>query len=249
MFRTTYIILALVSIPSLAMAQQPQWQWTNATYNNGQASTELAPIDPTYQTAMTPARNVGTYQPTVVNSVPANTYTAPVSRPVTAYKPAVTYNNMPTTAPRQVVQRTTYPTTPTQPVQVAAPTANNSWYTLGSTPVSVQRAGYNAPVVYNAPVTVGRPTTVYRPVSAADVAPSLGPAVVGPAPIAAPAAIPVGAPGASTTYLPIDRTAYRPVLPIGSLEGNAYISSSMYGSAKVYKDDQPVRNFFRYIFP
>jgi len=134
------------------------------------------------------------------------------------------------------------PTIAQAPVSYAAPAAS-PWYSVGSTPVTVQRASYTAPATYNTPITTYRPITYSTPVT------TVGATITTYRPVvAAPAAIqPVTVPAAPA--YPVDTTTFRPVLPIVSMSGNSFVGRGMLGQPEVYTEGQPVRNFFRYLLP
>lgn len=147
----------------------------------------------------------------------------------------------------QQVQRVQYPANyPTRTTYYTPPVQQpGTWHTVGET---VQRVEYNSPVTYSAPVTTtsGTPVTVYRPTTtiAYNNPPVSGVPVVAPPVVASQ---PVVVPDA--TVYPIDRTTYRPVLPIIGMSNNSYVGRGLLGQPEVYTDGQPIRNALRYLFP
>lgn len=169
-----------------------------------------------------------------------------------------------------VAQQQAYPVTTSYYVQPVEP---NPWYTTGNVQV-VQRAQYAAAPVTAAPLTVNpatcaapvttvarpvttvgypvttvgypvstvaAPVTVQRPTVVYNNPPVMAP--IGAPVIAAPTVVP-----AATVY-PVDRTAYRPVLPVIGMNNNSFVGRGLLGQPEVYTEGQPLRNVLRYLLP
>ena len=236
---------------------------TASRVGNAQQATNVQPI------AQTPSNAIATASqyPNQQSSSSTRTYvgySAPTQTRVVAAPPAeqtttqyvspprtIVYDNprpiQTQPVPTQQVQRVQYPANyPTRTTYYAPPVQQaGTWHSVGET---VQRVEYNSPVTYSAPVTTtsGTPVTVYRPTTtiAYNNPPVSGVPVVAPPVVASQ---PVVVPDA--TVYPIDRTTYRPVLPIVGLNNNSYVGRGLLGQPEVYTDGQPIRNALRYLFP
>ncbi|GAA4426968.1 hypothetical protein [Bremerella cremea] len=199
----------------------------------------------------TPAQRnstVRTYVGEPIQSLNPTAYTPPSSQ-----ETIVQYSNEPRTViydnpqPLQqqtTVQRVEYNSYPTESTYYVEPVQPNAWHTINN---SVQRVQYNTPAAYSTPVysTTGTPVTVYRPVTQVTYNnPPVGTApVLSPPIVSAPIAVPPAA------VYPVDRTSFRPVLPIFSMSDNSYVGRGLLGQPKVYTEGQPIRNSLRYVLP
>lgn len=218
-------------------------------------TTNLKPIAQSQSNApASTAPNSNSTRTYVGYSAPTQTrvVAAPPEQPTTQYVSpprTIVYDNPQPiqTQPMQTqqVQRVQYPANyPTRTTYYAPPVQQpGAWHTVGET---VQRVEYNTPVTYSAPVTTtsGTPVTVYRPTTIAyNNPPVSGVPVVAPPVVAQPVAVP------DATVYPIDRTTFRPVLPVVGLNNNSYVGRGLLGQPEVYTDGQPIRNALRYLFP
>ncbi|UUO07357.1 hypothetical protein M4951_03380 [Blastopirellula sp. J2-11] len=100
---------------------------------------------------------------------------------------------------------------------------------------------YSAPVPTNPGV---RPAVCYSP------APSVAPASYSaPAPIITTQSPVITGPTVVTPPPVRFNTTYRPILPVAGIPADFSVGQGLYGQPKVYVDNQPVRNFFRYMLP
>jgi len=168
-----------------------------------------------------------------------------------AQETVVQYSNEPRTIvyenaqpiERQEVRRVEYPAYQTQTSYYVEPVNPNPWHSINN---GVQRVQYAAPATYSAPTTtIGNPVIVNRPVST--ITYNNPPVLQSPAVQAPVVAGTVPVPNA--TVYPVDRTTFRPVLPIVPMNNNSYVGRGLLGQPKVYTEGQPIRNGLRYILP
>jgi len=267
--KITLSACVFLAAPALLFAQEePTWKWVDATYNEDRPMTRMASPgdlkDPgaielsspngtadrsanvQRATAITPINQeetvlrtyvgqpVETPSRTVIESQSQETIVQYSSEPRT-----VVYDN-PQPIQQQEVRRIEYPAYQTQSSYYVEPVNPNPWHTINN---GVQRVQYTAPATYSAPVTtVGNPVVVNRPVTT--IAYNNPPVIQTPV---VTGTVPVQVPNA--TVYPVDRTAFRPVLPIVPMNNNSYVGRGLLGQPKVYTEGQPIRNSFRYILP
>lgn len=277
--KTTLAACVMFAAPALLYAQdEPTWKWVDATYNedrpmtcmaapddlkdpgaielssangtadrsaNVQRASAITPVNqqptPVYRQGVPEQETVlRTYvgQPvetpsrTVVESQSKETIVQYSSQPRT-----VIYDN-PQPIQQQEVRRIEYPAYQTQTSYYVEPVNPNPWHSINN---GVQRVQYTAPAAYSAPVTtMGNPVVVNRPVTT--IAYNNPPVVQAPV-------ITGTVPVPNATVYPVDRTSFRPVLPIIPMNNNSYVGRGLLGQPKVYTEGQPIRNSFRYILP
>ncbi|MHC2067938.1 hypothetical protein ACYFX5_10730 [Bremerella sp. T1] len=277
MFRkTTLAACVMFAAPALLSAQeQPAVKWVDATYNENRPMTRMAapgdlkepgaielssangtanPSQDIQRTsAVTPINNqsqsvLRTYvgQPiesesrTVVQSQSSVVVESPPQETIVQYSNeprTIVYDN-PQPMPQQEVRRVEYPGYQTQTSYYVEPTNPNPWHTINN---GVQRVQYTAPATYSTPMTTtGNPVVVNRPVTT--IAYNNPPVVQTPV---VTGTVPVP----NATVYPVDRTSFRPVLPIIPMNNNSYVGRGLLGQPKVYTEGQPIRNSLRYILP
>ncbi|PQO28323.1 hypothetical protein [Blastopirellula marina] len=277
MFRTTTLAACVMfAAPSFVFAQQPVWNATNNQPFDSRPMTQLAAPqdlrDPNaiqFSSSQGTANRVGDIQRTTAVKPIAQQTAAPtmrtyVGQPVTsqtrvvaetevdetitrypAQPRTIVYDN-PQPITQQQVRRVEYPANyQTQTSYYVQPVPQpGTWHSVGET---VQRVEYNTPVTYSAPIatTTGTPVTVYRPTTT--IAYNNPP--VNSIPVVAPPVVSQSVVVPNATVYPVDRTAYRPVLPIIGMSNNSYVGRGLLGQPEVYTEGQPIRNALRYIFP
>ncbi|PQO36051.1 hypothetical protein DTL21_08990 [Bremerella cremea] len=277
MFRTTTLAACVMfAAPSFLSAQQPAWNATSNNQFDSRPMTRLAaPKDLNDPNAIELSSSRGTadrvgdiqrisavkpishqgetsvmrtYVGQPVTSQTRVVAETEVDETVTRYSSApqtIVYDN-PQPITQQQVRRVEYPSNyQTQTSYYVQPVRQpGTWHSVGET---VQRVEYNAPVTYSAPVatTTGTPVTVYRPTTT--IAYNNPP--VTSIPVATPPVVTQAVPVPNATVYPVDRTAYRPVLPIIGMPNNSYVGRGLLGQPEVYTEGQPIRNALRYIFP
>ncbi len=191
---------------------------------------------------------VETQSRTVIESQPQETttqqtvvqYSAP---PTTTSEPRTVIYDNPQPIQQQEVRRVEYPAYQTQTSYYVEPVNPNPWHSINN---GVQRVQYTAPATYSAPTTtIGNPVVVNRPVTT--IAYQNPPVVQSPV-IQTPV-VTGTVPVPDATVYPVDRTSFRPVLPIIPMNNNSYVGRGLLGQPKVYTEGQPIRNSLRYILP
>ncbi|QDU73946.1 hypothetical protein Pan97_09460 [Bremerella volcania] len=267
MFRkTTLAACVMFAAPALLYAQdEPTIKWVDATYNEDRPLTRLAApgdlkdpgaielsssngtADPSSTVQRASAITPINQQETVLRTYVGQPVETP-SRTVVESQPqqtVVQYSNEPRTVIydnpqpiQQEVRRVEYPAYQTQTSYYVEPVNPNPWHSINN---GVQRVQYTAPATYSAPVTtIGTPVVVNRPVTtiAYNNPPVIQtPIVTGPVPVP------------NAAVYPVDRTTFRPVLPIIPMNDNSYVGRGLLGQPKVYTEGQPIRNSLRYILP
>ncbi|MFN3148236.1 hypothetical protein [Bremerella sp.] len=265
--KTTLAACVMLAAPALLYAQdEPTIKWVDATYNEDRPMTRMAAPGDLREpgaielsssngtadqstsvqraSAITPINQqetvlrtyvgqpVETPSRTVVQTAPQETVVQYSGEPRT-----VIYDN-PQPIQQQEVRRVEYPAYQTQTSYYVEPVNPNPWHSINN---GVQRVQYTAPITYSAPVTtVGNPVVVNRPVTtiAYNNPPVIqAPVVTGTVPVP------------DATVYPVDRTSFRPVLPIIPMNNNSYVGRGLLGQPKVYTEGQPIRNSLRYVLP
>lgn len=163
------------------------------------------------------------------NGVQRAVFTANQSQSSTAnaadYPPALQNQQVPPNyLPPQVV--TQAPST-----SYAAPMPSTTYSAPAPTISGVRPAGCYSQAPNVAPVTYSAPAPIITTQSPIVTQPVItGPTVVSPPPVRF-------------------NTTYRPVLPVAGIPADFSVGQGLYGQPKVYVDNQPVRNFFRYMLP
>ncbi|WDI43514.1 hypothetical protein [Bremerella sp. P1] len=273
MFRTTTLAACVMfAAPALLYAQEePTIKWVDATYNEDRPMTRMAaPGDLKEPGAIELSSANGTAdQSTNVQRASAitpinesetvlRTYVGqPVQTPsrtvveTESQETIVQYSGQPRTIvydnpqpiQQQEVRRVEYPAYETQTSYYVEPVNPNPWHTINN---GVQRVQYTAPATYSAPVTtVGNPVVVNRPVTT--IAYNNPPVVQ--APVVQAPVVTGTVPVPNATVYPVDRTTFRPVLPIIPMNNNSYVGRGLLGQPKVYTEGQPIRNSLRYVLP
>lgn len=222
---------------------------TSASASTVQRASAVTPINQPQTNLRTfVGQPVETQSRTVVQSQPQETttqqtvvqYSAPPT--ATAEPRTVIYDN-PQPIQQQEVRRVEYPAYQTQTSYYVEPVTPNPWHSINN---GVQRVQYTAPATYSAPTTtIGNPVVVNRPVTT--IAYQNPPVVQSPV-IQTPV-VTGTVPVPDATVYPVDRTSFRPVLPIIPMNNNSYVGRGLLGQPKVYTEGQPIRNSLRYILP
>ncbi|MBA2116345.1 hypothetical protein [Bremerella alba] len=215
-----------------------------------QRATAITPINqqpaPAYQEVVEQDTVLRTYagQPTqspsrtIVESQSEETIVQYSGQPQYSSQPRTVIYDNPQPIQQQEVRRVEYPAYQTQTSYYVEPVNPNPWHSINN---GVQRVQYTAPAAYSAPVTtMGNPVVVNRPVTT--IAYNNPPVVQAPV---VTGTVPVP----NATVYPVDRTSFRPVLPIIPMSNNSYVGRGLLGQPKVYTEGQPIRNSFRYILP
>ncbi|MFI4873887.1 MAG: hypothetical protein ACIALR_01020 [Blastopirellula sp. JB062] len=231
---TLYALSAVITIPAIAVAQAPR-------------PDRFHQVAPQYVQPV--ARQV-------VTAKPVGTSVGSTAAPWYEQGPLQTSQS-----PPSEVQRTMFYASQSQ----ASPSDSNAADFAPS--LAPQPQNRQAPPNYLPPrVITQSPTTNYAapiPSTTASPASSGNPAACcSPAPTVAPATFsaPVSPPvvtqspvitGPTVVSPPPVRfnTTYRPVLPVAGIPADFSVGQGLYGQPKVYVDNQPVRNFFRYLLP
>ncbi|MCC9605972.1 hypothetical protein LOC68_20225 [Blastopirellula sp. JC732] len=236
---TLLALTAAITIPAIASAQAPR-------------------ADRFHQVA---PQNVQMVSRNIVTAKPVGTSVGSTASPWYEQGPLQT-----SSTPPAEVQRTMFYASE---VQSSPSDANAADYAPSLAPSTQAPPTYLPPkVVAPAPSTnwsAATPsTTTYA--APAPTTTSVSPAVCysspNPIPTVAPATYAAPAPTTIVTQSPIItgptvvspppvrfNTTYRPILPVAGIPADFSVGQGIYGQPRVYVDNQPVRNFFRYILP
>ncbi|TWT39127.1 hypothetical protein [Blastopirellula retiformator] len=237
---TLLALTAAITIPAIASAQAPRPDRFH----------QVAP-----QNVQLVARNV-------VTAKPVGTSIGSTASPWYEQGPLQT-----SSTPPGEVQRTMFYASE---VQSSPSDANAADYAPSLAPNNQSPPNYLPPKVvapapsttYSAPAPA---TTTYAAPAPAvrGVSPAVCYSTPNPAPAVAPASFSVPAPTTTVvTQSPVItgptvvspppvrfNTTYRPILPVAGIPADFSVGQGIYGQPRVYVDNQPVRNFFRYILP
>lgn len=145
---------------------------------------------------------------------------APSSQAPPTYLPPKVMNSAPSTTYSAPAPATTY----------AAPAPSTTTF---AAPVP-SAAGVRPAVCYSTPAQAVAPASYAAPAASTTIV-TQSPVITGPTVVSPP---------------PVRfNTTYRPVLPVAGIPADFSVGQGIYGQPRVYVDDQPVRNFFRYILP